>query len=346
MLSQADDTAVTGARVLVVDDDEWNRRLLSRMLSEAGYSVEMATSGEEALAVLRRHSTDLVLLDVVMPGLNGIEVCRRVKAEPALRLTPVVLVTGLDDRANRIAGIEAGADDFVQKPVDEIELCARARSLLRVKRYTDDLDSAEAVIVSLAQTIEARDRYTEGHCQRLARYAVALGEQLGLHPSALATLERGGYLHDLGKIAVPDAILLKPGPLTAGERALIQQHPVTGDMLCGNLSVLRTVRPIVRHHHERLDGSGYPDGLVGDAIPLLAQIMGVVDVFDALTTDRTYRRSMSVEQACAALIGEVRAGWRRPDLVEAFVTVVGGGACELVPPSPRPAAPRLGARTA
>ena len=330
MSSMADDTTATGARVLVVDDDEWNRRLLSRMLSEDGCAVEMAASGAAAFTVLQRGPVDLVLLDVVMPGLNGIEVCRRLKAEPATRLTPVVLVTGLDDRANRIAGIEAGADDFLQKPVDEVELRARARSLLRVKRYTDDLDSAEAVIVSLAQTVEARDEYTDGHCQRLARYAVALGEHLGLRPPALATLERGGYLHDLGKIAVPDGVLLKAGPLTAAERALIQLHPVTGDALCGNLSVLRTVRPIVRHHHERLDGSGYPDGLAGDAIPLLAQIMGVVDVFDALTTERPYRHAMPVSEACAELRAEVRAGWRRSDLVEAFVQLVDEGMCDVV----------------
>ena len=196
-----------------------------------------------------------------MPHMDGFEACRAIKQDRSTRLIPVVLVTSLDDTASRMRGIEAGADDFISKPFNAPELRARVRSLLRIKGYTDELDSAESVIVSLALTIEARDSTTEGHCQRLAQYAFALGQALGLNDDDLSALARGGYLHDVGKIGIPDGVLLKPGPLTRDEYELIKQHPIVGERLCGELRSLRNVRPIVRHHHERLDGSGYPDGL-------------------------------------------------------------------------------------
>jgi putative two-component system response regulator len=258
-------------------------------------------------------------MDVMMPHMDGFEACRAIKEDRSTRLIPVVLVTSLDDTTSRMRGIEAGADDFITKPFNAPELRARVRSLLRIKGYTDELDSAESVIVSLALTIEARDSTTDGHCQRLAQYAFALGRTLGLDEDDLSALARGGYLHDVGKIGIPDAVLLKRGPLTPDEYALIKQHTVVGERLCGELRSLRTVRPIVRHHHERLDGSGYPDGLCGDAIPLLAQIMGVVDVFDALTTDRPYRAALPVASAVAELRSEVARGWRRAGLVETFL---------------------------
>ncbi len=306
-------------RVLVVDDVEPNVELLKRLLVRKGYTVETATDGESALAAIGRDAPDLILLDVMMPGLSGFEVCRRVKQDPATRLIPVVLLTGLSDHQARIAGIEAGADDFVSKPFDPSELTARVRSLIRLKRYTDDLDSAEAVVLSLARTIEARDKCTKGHCERLAYYATTLGTHFGLGTEEIKALQRGGVLHDLGKIGVPDAVLLKEGPLTPDERNVMEQHVVIGDALCGRLNVLRQVRPIVRHHHERVDGSGYPDALRGDAIPLLAQIISIADVYDALTTDRPYRQALSREQAFDELNAEVRRGWRRADLVREFI---------------------------
>jgi putative two-component system response regulator len=232
------------------------------------------------------------------------------------------MVTALDQPSDRVRGLDVGADDFLTKPVNTPELLARVRSLIRLKRYTDDLESAESVILSLALTIEARDASTEGHCQRLARYATAVGRRLGLGDEALAALTRGGFLHDVGKIGIPDAILLKGGRLTADEFRIMQQHTVIGDRLCGELRSLRDVRAIIRHHHERRDGSGYPDGLAGDQIPLLAQIMSVVDVYDALTTDRPYRRPLTPEQAYDELRHEVACGWKRADLVEAFIELV------------------------
>jgi putative two-component system response regulator len=206
--------------------------------------------------------------------------------------------------------------------VNATELRARVRSLVRLKRYTDDLESAEAVMLTLGETIEARDAYTDGHCQRLAAYAVTLGRVLGLDQDDLAALEHGGFLHDIGKVGVPDALLLKPASLTAEEHHRMQQHTIIGDRLCGGLRSLGRVRGIVRHHHERLDGSGYPDGLRGDAIPLLAQVIGIVDVYDALTTARPYKAALPVERACDVLAGEARRGWRQQGLVDMFVHAI------------------------
>jgi putative two-component system response regulator len=322
--SRSIDSPVAGT-ILVVDDLEANARLLMRWLTTDGHQVRTARNGEEALDVVAKESPDVVLMDVVMPRLDGFETCRRLKQDPRTRLVPVVLITALQDSRDRLRGIEVGADDFLSKPVRSAELTARVRSLLRLKRYTDDLDSAESVILSLALTIEARDKTTEGHCQRLAAYASALGSALGLSGADIAALTRGGYLHDIGKIGIPDAVLLKPSRLTSDEFAIMQQHTVIGDRLCGELRSLRQVRPIVRHHHERLDGSGYPDGLRGDAIPLLAQIMGVVDVFDALTMSRPYKSAFSVEQAFEELLREAALGWRSRELVTVLMRLEDGG---------------------
>ncbi len=314
--------AAPAGRILIVDDQEGNLNLLTRLLAPDGHTVYRASNGEEALELVAREHPDLVLLDVMMPKLNGFNTCRELKRQATTRLIPVVLVTSLNDSKSKIHGIEAGADDFLTKPVNPHELRARVRSLLRIKRYTDDLDSAESVIVSLALTIEARDAYTDGHCQRLAAYATALGRALGLGEDDRSALTQGGFLHDIGKIGIPDAVLLKPGPLTPAEYELVKQHPVIGDRLCGQLRSLARVRPIVRHHHERLDGSGYPDGLRGDAVPLLAQIISIVDLFDAMTTTRPYKPARSAEVASSELVREVVGGWRRADLVEPFVALV------------------------
>jgi putative two-component system response regulator len=307
--------------ILVVDDERPNCELLVRLLSPHGYTVESVSDGEAALDALEEKSPDVILLDVQLPGLNGFEVCRRIKQRPATRLTPVVLVTGLQAREHKIRGIDVGADDFLSKPVDEQELVARVGSLVRLKRYTDDLESAESVILSLALTVEARDPYTEGHCQRLAAYATALGTQLNLPDDQIAALQRGGYLHDVGKIGVPDAVLQKPSKLTTAEYETMKLHAVIGERLCGELRSLAAVRPIVRHHHERRDGSGYPDGLRDDGIPLLAQIVGIVDVYDAITTTRPYRAALAPQHAYEELTTEAARGLHRQDLVGEFLAL-------------------------
>ena len=312
-------------RIVVADDEPANVDLLARWLSRDGHTVYRASNGDEAMAVVAEHQPDLVMLDVMMPKRNGLDVCQALKRDAATRLIPVVLVTALQNTEDKIRGIEAGADDFLTKPINLPELQARVRSLLRLKRHTDDLDSAESVIFSLALTIEARDAYTDGHCQRLSAYATALGEALRLPDSDLLALRNGGVLHDIGKVGVPDAILLKSGALTPAEFETMKQHTVIGDRLCGALRSLKRVRPIVRHHHERLDGTGYPDRLGGADIPLLAQVIGVVDVFDAVMTARPYKPASTIDHACRELEGEVARGWKQADLVGAFVALVRDG---------------------
>jgi putative two-component system response regulator len=308
-----------GAKVLVVDDYEPNARGMRDLLVAAGHTVRVAHTGADALRFAGDEPPDLVVLDVVMPEMSGVEVCRELKTRNLTRLTPVVLVTGSHDHAHRLAGLEAGADDFLSKPLDVPEFRTRIRSLLRLKRLTDELESTEAIVTLLGQIVEARDPYTEGHCERLAEYATALGAALGLSSFDLETLSRGAALHDVGKIAVPDGVLLKAGRLDSEEMALMRRHPVIGDNLCRTVRSLERVRPIVRSHHEREDGRGYPDGLSRGEIPLVAQIVGVVDVFDALTTNRPYRNAMTTEAAYEIMRTDAASGWCPVELVRLFI---------------------------
>jgi putative two-component system response regulator len=316
------------ARVLVADDEQPVAELLRRMLLREGYEVDVVYDGMAALELARSRRPHLLLLDVNMPEMNGIEVCRQLKQDPAHRLTPVVLITGMAQREKRIEGLESGADDFLSKPVDPQELLARVRTLIRMKRYTDDLDSATSLITALALLIEARDGNTEGHCHRMANYATALGRALDLGEVDLHALHRGGFLHDIGMLAIPDYVLRKSGPLEPEEFELMKSHTVVGDSLCGHLRSLESVRPIVRHHHERYDGSGYPDGLKGEDIPLVAQIMGLVDVYDAVTTRRPYQGPHTPGEAIDIMRDQVARAWRRPDLVDAFADLVERGRFE------------------
>ncbi len=250
-------------KVLVVDDYEPNLRGLGLLLERADYSVLTATNGRDALDLVKCERPDLILLDVLMPGISGLDVCAELKRNPETRFTPVVMISGAQERQTRLAGLEAGADDFLNKPIDPEELQTRVRSLMRLKRLTDDLESAESLFLTLGRIIEARDPCTEGHCDRLTDYATTLGRHLGLDQSDLDALHRGAFLHDVGKIAIPDRVLLKKGKLTRKEYDLMKRHPAIGDELCRTVRSFDAVRPIVRHHHERLDGRGYPDGLVG-----------------------------------------------------------------------------------
>jgi putative two-component system response regulator len=314
--------------VLVVDDDPAVGEILSRLLDRDGYEVTVVADGPAVFEVMSHRPPDAILLDVVLPGMSGFEVCRRLKHDPRTLLTPVVLVTGLGQREQRIEGLEAGADDFLTKPVDTQELLVRVRSLVRMKRYTDDLDSAASILMALAVQIEERDGNTQGHCHRMANYATALGRRLGLGAADLQALHRGGFLHDIGMLTLPDSVLNKTGSLEPDEYELMKSHTVLGESLCGALRSLGAVRPIIRWHHERLDGSGYPDRLQGDAIPLLAQIIGIVDVYDAITTQRPYQRAKSIEDAVELLRAQVIRSWRRRDLVEEFITIVESGKFE------------------
>jgi putative two-component system response regulator len=310
--------------ILVADDNEANRELLSALLSAESYQVVCAADGQQALARANGDSIDLALLDVMMPGPTGFEICQEMKSKPETRLIPVILLTSLNSDADRIHGIMCGADDFLNKPVNRHELLARVHSLLRLKQFTDELDNAEMVLFSLALTIEAKDPYTEGHCDRLSKYSVALGENLGLPQDLRVALRRGGLIHDIGKLAVPEHILLKPGPLTPEERKIMEQHTVIGERICAPLRSFRHVLPIIRHHHEKQNGSGYPDGLKGAQVPLTARILQITDIYDALTTDRPYRKALPPEKALAIMREEVKRGWWDASILDEFETVVHG----------------------
>lgn len=304
--------------ILVVDDTRDNALLMQELLQSRGYDVEVAFSAAEAERQIAATPPDLLLLDVIMPGKSGYEFCRELKENRETRLIPVVMITGLTDRENKIRGIEAGADEFLNKPIFPEELFARVKSLLRLKEFTDELENAESVLCTLGLSVEARDPYTEGHCERLSIYASDLGAFLGLDPDATLALRRGGYLHDLGKIAIPDEILKKGANLTLAEWEVMREHPAIGERICKPLRSLRNVLPIIRHHHEHWDGSGYPDGLSGAQIPLLARVLQVADVYDALRTTRPYKAALSHPQAHETMLREADRGLWDAEVVSAL----------------------------
>src|SRR5215472_10191223 len=309
-------------RVLVIDDNPSTMSLMRDLLSSRGYDVVAVPDATQAEAEILRRPPDLVLSDVVMPGKSGYELCRELKENPASRLIPFVLITGLTEREDRVRGIEAGADDFLNKPIFPEELFARVKSLLKLKEFTDELETAESVLCTLGLSVESRDPYTEGHCERLARNASDLGRHLCLAEDSIIALRRGGYLHDLGKIAVPDEILKKGSNLSAEEWAVMKKHPVTGENICKPLKSLRLVLPIIRYHHEHSDGSGYPDGLRKGQIPLLARILQVVDVYDALRTARPYKPALTHQQAALTMRVEAENGLWDEELVTALFAML------------------------
>ncbi|HLJ90935.1 MAG TPA: HD domain-containing phosphohydrolase [Candidatus Angelobacter sp.] len=304
--------------ILVVDDKQETLTLLRELLSSRGYDVITANEADEAVDLIHSDRPDLILLDVVMPGKSGYELCRELKDDPTTRLTPIVMITGLSDRDDRVRGIEAGADDFLSKPVYPEELFARVKSLLKLKEFTNELENAESVLVALALGIEARDPYTGNHCERLARSAVDLGLHVGLDSDSLVALKRGGYVHDLGKVSIPDVILKKGSSLTPEEWGIMKQHPQIGEAICRPLKTFRNVLPIIRNHHEHWNGTGYPDGLAGTDIPLLARVLQVVDVYDAIRTERPYKPALSHEEAERTMRRDSGRGLWDPNLVTEF----------------------------
>jgi putative two-component system response regulator len=304
------------ASVIVAVPDPSEREGLTGILRGAGHQVE-ALADPRLLVALAR-TADVAIIGADHQRGDDLEPCRRLRREPETRALPVLWLEDRPDRARLILALEAGANDVITRPVDAAEVLARVGSLARFRRQMSDMDSAAAIITTLAVMIESRDGYSEGHCHRMANYATALGRAIGLGDGDLQALHRGGFLHDIGMLVIPDAVLRTPGPLAPDDYALVQSHTIVGDELCANLRSLQPVRPIVRSHHEHLDGSGYPDGLSGDAVPLLAQIIGIVDVFDGITTRRAYNPPRSLADALDTLDRQVRLGWRRRDLVEAF----------------------------
>jgi putative two-component system response regulator len=309
------------AQILVVDDDPMIVDVLTRFLSREGYSVLAARNGIEALEKVEQAQPDLILLDVTMPEMDGFTVCRRLKDNEHTALIPITMLTGLDDREHRTRGIESGADDFLTKPFEQSILRARIRSQLRLKRLTDQLEHTENVIFMLAQAVEAKDSYTEGHLRRLRAYGEQLAIACGLGPNDVRAVRYGGILHDIGKIGVREQVLHKNSPLTDEEYRHVMEHPVTG---------WRTLQPllrdhaialnVVRSHHERWDGGGLPDQLSGEKIPLEARIAAVADTFDAMTSHRPYRPQLPIDATLDELI-RCRGTQFDPKTVDAFVTL-------------------------
>ncbi len=315
----------TAAKILVVDDEKIVVDLHKRLLERNGYQVIIAYDGAEALAIVETEKPDLILTDVFMPGMNGLQLCEELKKNETTSLIPVIMITAVDDYDNRIRGIETGVDDYLAKPVRSRELYARVKSLLRLKTLTDNLESAETVIFSLANAIMAKDPFTKDHIDRVSTLAMNLGGHIGLTQGEISTLMKGGALHDIGKIGVKDAILLKPGVLTPEEFEEIKKHPETGENICRPLNSLKPVLPIIKHHHERYDGSGYPSGLAGEDIPLLARLLAIVDVYDALTSQRAYRDAMSHAQAMAIFRRDTARGKFDHALFEKFEEMIESG---------------------
>lgn len=309
-------------RILVVDDHPSSRMTAVALLSVEGYDVVEAESGVSALESVAHLAPDLILLDVMMPGMDGFEVCRRLKGDEQTRLIPVIFITALNDRRSRLRGIEAGGDDFLTKPFDQLELSARVKSLVRQKRLNEDLDHAEQALLSIARTVESRDPNTGDHCERLVRRGESFGKFLNLPRSEIRNLIWGGYLHDIGKVGVPDNVLLKQGKLTDEEWDIMRTHVLIGERICKPLRTMRGVIPIIRHHHERWDGTGYPDGLKEDEIPYLAQIFQIIDIYDALTSERPYKAAFSPEESLRIMKEETERGWRNPDLMQKFAEFI------------------------
>ncbi|MGA3186085.1 MAG: HD domain-containing phosphohydrolase [Bryobacteraceae bacterium] len=313
--------AAQAPTILIVDDIELNRRLLKAMLKTAAYRILEAARPSVAIEILEREKVDLVVVDLVMPEMSGPEFCHLLKSERRTQLIPILMTTSVQGTENEVAGIESGADEFLIKPMQPAVARTRIRAMLRNKALTDSLEEAETILFALAQSVEHRDKYTGQHCERLTTYSLALGQALGLPRQEQLALYRGSYLHDIGKIGIPDGILFKRGLLTDEEWQTMRLHTIRGEEICKPMKTLAPVLPIIRSHHERWDGSGYPDGLGGEDIPLLARILQVADIYDALTTARPYKPAFSHQHAIEIMIEEARRGWRDPELVPLFAEV-------------------------
>jgi putative two-component system response regulator len=308
--------------ILLLDSSQINRQLIKGILKLGPYRILESETPEKALQLLETETVDLIITDLVLPSMGGLEFCRRVRSDRRSRLLPLLIVTSVTGAENEAAAFTAGADEIVYRPPQPISLRLRVESLIRKKKLVDELEEAENILFSIAIAVEQRDQETGNHCERLAALSVALGSAIGLPEDDLQALYRGGFLHDIGKIAVRDDVLLKRGALTDDEWTIMRDHTVKGEDICRQMKSLAPVLPIIRNHHEKWDGSGYPDGLKDEQIPLLARILQIADIYDALTSRRTYKPAFSAEDALEQLQKEVDLGWRDPELVRVFCEMV------------------------
>ncbi|KAA1258717.1 Cyclic di-GMP phosphodiesterase response regulator RpfG [Rubripirellula obstinata] len=311
-------------RILVADSNSTIRKLLRHGLANEDYEIIEAGDGNEALKLaMQRPEPHAILIDAGISGINGLEVVRRLKSDMQYRTIPVIVMTSSDANEDINEAVEAGADEFLSKPISRGELKVRIRSITRMHRGNSEMIGAESVALSLARAVSSKDGYSSGHVEQVANVAVEFGKLLGMDSAELKMLRYGAILHNVGKIAIPDSILEKTGPLTPRERALFHQHPRVGCDICGPLQPLRPVLPIIRHHKEHFDGTGYPDGLRGDAIPLKAQVVGIVDVYSALTNDRPFRRAKTNAEAVEILRDRAFKGMHDPELISKFCDMIG-----------------------
>jgi putative two-component system response regulator len=307
--------------VTLADDDAGSRALLRAILEREGCAVRDAADGGSVLRLVSEQRPALVLLDIDMPVANGIEVTRRLRRHYSNAELPIILITGHHETPTKVAALEAGATDFVTKPYEPTELIARVRSSLRTHAAFQHLESAEGVIAALANAVEAKDPTTEQHCSRLAASTVELARGLGIVGEELSAISFGAVLHDIGKIGVPERVITKAAALDATEMAAMRQHPVIGAAIVGPLRMGRLVAPIVRGHHERWDGTGYPDGLAGLAIPVGSRLVAIVDAYDAMTHDRPYRAAMPHDRARAELVRHAGSQFD-PELTRRFTEFI------------------------
>ncbi|MBI2083079.1 MAG: response regulator [Deltaproteobacteria bacterium] len=309
-------------RVLIADDHEANIQLIKLQLKGTGYELDFAVDGKQTIEKVASFKPDLIVLDIMMPEMTGYDVCARLKSDKEYRFIPIIIVTALQELKDKLKAIDLGADDFLIKPFNRLELETRIRSLLRLKALYDDLETSENMLVSLAQTIETKDLYTRGHSERVARYSRQLARTIGLSERDQNMIWRGGLLHDIGKIGISETILHKPGPLTAEEMAEVRTHPMKGYEICCGLKSIHTSLSIIKNHHERFDGCGHPDKMKGETIPLYARIAAIADSYDAMTTNRPYRKAMKPDSAIKILDKEKEWGQWDPKLIDAFISMI------------------------
>ena len=305
-------------RVAVIEDDAAVRRVLGRILEDAGYGVIALADGENGLRAVAEHQPDLLILDLTLPRMDGLEICRRLRADPRTVTLPIIVLTAHSSTSDMVAALDAGADDFVTKPFQQVELLARLRSSFRTRDVIRRMEQAHDIVVALANAVEAKDLGLKDHCRYLAYRSARLAAYVGLRDGELEGVAYGALLHDIGKIGISEHVLHKPGPLTDDEFRIMREHPEIGERICDPLRMSRDFTPIIRHHHERWDGAGYPDGLRGERIPLGARIVALADAFDAIVRGRPYRAARTVEEAFDEL--QKHAGRQfDPGLVPLFI---------------------------